>query len=166
MRRMQFRRRREGKTNYLKRRDMLKSESPRVVFRRTNRYVIAQYVTSHEAKDKVEIGVTSKDLKKFGWPKEASGNLKSIPASYLTGMLMGKKIQKEKKKVPILDLGIISPVHKTRAYAFLKGLIDSGLEMKTKKDEAFPEEERINGKHLKEDFSKTFEEIKSKIEKE
>ncbi len=165
MRRMKFRRRREGKTNYLKRRDMLKSDSPRIVFRRTNRYIIAQYVTSHEAKDKIEIGVTSKNLMKYGWPKE-SGNLKSITASYLTGMLIGKKIQKEKKKMPILDLGIISPVHKTRAYAFLKGLIDSGLEMKIKKDEAFPEEDRISGKHMKKDFSKTFEEIKSKIEKE
>jgi len=162
----QFRRRREGKTNYLKRKGMLKSGKARVVFRKTNKHIISQYVTSHEAHDKIEIGVNSKMLLKYGWPKENVGSLKSLAASYLTGFLMGKKIIKEKKETPIIDFGMISPVHKSRPFAFVKGLIDAGIEIGTKKEEAFPEDERINGKHMKKDFSSAFEKIKSNIESE
>lgn len=161
-----FKRREQGKTDYGKRKKLLRSESPRVVFRRTNRYVIAQYVTTKEAKDKIEIGLTSKNLEKYGWPKESQGSLRSITASYLTGFLIGKKIIKEKKAVPIFDLGIISSANKTRPYAFLKGLIDSGLKMNHKDSSIFPDEERIKGKHLKRDFSSFYDKIKSNIEKE
>ncbi len=159
-----FRRRREGKTNYLKRKGMLKSGKARVVFRRTNRYIIGQYVTSSEAKDKVEIGVNSKMLLNYGWPKEDEGSLRSITASYLTGFLMGNKIIKEKKETPIVDFGMISPVHKSRPFAFIKGLIDAGVEIGTKKEDAFPEGERIEGKRLKKDFSEIFKKVKSNIE--
>jgi len=159
------RRRREGKTDYRKRIKLLSSESPRIIFRKTNRYIISQYVTSKEAQDKVEINVNSKALIKYGWPESHNASLKSIPASYLTGMLIGKKIIKNKLKTPILDFGMHRILHKTRAFAFLKGLIDSGIEMKYKK-EIFPNEERLKGKHLKKDFSEIFDKIKSKIEKE
>ncbi len=159
------RRRKECKTDYGKRIKLLKSGKPRIVFRRTNKYVIAQYVTSKEAQDKVEIGISSKNLSKYGWSKEFSGSLKSTSASYLTGLLMGKKIIKQKLKTPIVDFGMARILHKTRVYGFLKGLIDAGIDIKCKK-EAFPGEDRIKGKHMKKDFSKIFEEIKSKIEKE
>ena len=56
----------------------MKSETPRVVFRKTNRFLIIQYVTSLEAKDKVEFGLSSKKLKDFGWPKEFEGSLKEM----------------------------------------------------------------------------------------
>lgn len=159
------RRRKECRTNYTKRIKFLKSGVPRIVFRKTNRYIIAEYITSKESQDKVEIGINSKSLIKYGWPEEFTGSLKSIPASYLTGFLMGKKIIKNKKETPILDIGMIRNLHKTKVYAFLKGVIDSGIEMKYKEG-IFPEEERIEGKNLKKDFSKTFTQIKSKIEKE
>ena len=159
------RRRKENKTDYLKRLKLLKSKMPRIVFRKTNKYIIAQYVTSKQAKDKVEIGLSSKQLIKYGWPKEFQGSLKSIPASYLTGFLIGKKIIKEKKETPIVDFGMIKVLHKTKIFAFLKGLIDAGIKINYKKD-VFPNDEKITGKNLKKDFSKTFNEIKSKIEKE
>jgi large subunit ribosomal protein L18 len=159
------RRRREGKTDYGKRLKFLKSNSPRLVFRKTNRYIIAQYVTSKASQDKVEIGMTSKDLKKFGWPEEFEGSLKSLPASYLTGLLMGREINKKRLKVPIVDFGMTRVISKNRGYAFLKGIVDAGVKIKCD-EKQFPEEERISGKNMKEDFSKTFEEIKSKIEKE
>ena len=161
-----FKRRKQGKTNYSKRKILLRSESPRIVFRRTNRYIIAQYVTTKEAKDKIEIGITSKSLEKYGWPKESEGSLRSLTAAYLTGFLIGKKIIKEKKKAPVFDLGMVSSASKTRPYAFLKGLIDSGVKMSHKDSGIFPDEERIKGKHLKKDFSNLFEKIKSSIEKE
>jgi len=159
------RRRKEYKTDYLKRIKLLKSGSPRVVFKKTNKYIIAQYVKSKEAQDKVEVGITSKILIKYGWQKEFEGSLKSIPASYLTGLLIGKKILEKKLEKPIIDFGMIRVLHKNRAFAFLKGLKDSGIKVECK-EEFFPNEDRIKGKHLKKDFSKMFEEIKSKIQKE
>ena len=143
----------------------MKSGAPRIVFRKSNKYIIAQYVTSSEAQDKIIFGVISKDLLGKGWPKENQGSLKSTPAAYLTGLLMGKMIAQKKLENPIIDFGMNKMLHKTKTYAFLKGVIDSGIEINAK-DEIFPSEDRIQGKHLKNDFSGKFKEIKSSIEKE
>ncbi|HOW36801.1 MAG TPA: 50S ribosomal protein L18 [Candidatus Pacearchaeota archaeon] len=160
-----FQRRKKGRTDYLKRKRLLSGKLPRLVFRRTNQYIFAQYVVSHEAQDKVEITLSSKHLLKYGWPKELEGSLKSIPACYLTGRLIGKKMLKEKKQTPVVDFGIAAPTKKSRAYAFLKGVVDAGVKLSVPK-EVFPEEERVKGKNLKKDFSATFEKIKSSIDKE
>ena len=159
------RRRRENKTDYQKRIKLLKGGSPRIIFRKTNKYLIIQYVISKEAKDKIILGINSKKLLKYNWPKELEGSLKSIPAAYLSGFLFGKQIIKEKLKKPIIDFGMHRTIHKTKPYAFLKGLIDSGIEIACP-EKAFPEEERIQGKRLIEDFTKFFKEIKLKIEGE
>ena len=159
------RRRKENRTDYQKRMNLLKGDLPRIVFRKTNKYIISEYIVSDETKDKIELGITSKSLLKYGWPEKFKGSLKSITASYLTGFLMGRKIIKEKKETPIADFGMIRNIHKSKAFAFLNGLVDARIKMKHDK-KTFPEEDRIKGKNLKEDFSKTFEIIKSKIEKE
>ena len=157
------RRRRESKTDYSIRKKLLKSGIPRVIFRKSNRYVIAQYVISSEARDRIVTGITSKILLKYGWPEDMSGSLKSLPASYLTGFLLGRRIREKKLETPIIDLGMIRSVNKSRAFSFIKGLVDAGIEIKCGK-ESFPEEERIQGKKLKRDFSIYFSRIKSKIE--
>jgi len=157
-------RRAKNKTDYLKRLNLLKSKTPRIIFRKTNKYVLSQYVRSRAAQDSIEIEVSSKRLLTKGWPKKFKGSLKSIPASYLTGYLMGILIKKEKKENPIMDFGMLRVLHKTKVYAFIKGLKDAGIEIECDK-EFFPEEGRIKGKDLKEDFSKHFQEIKSKLEK-
>ncbi len=156
------RRRREGKTDYLIRRKLLSSEKPRVVFRKTNKYILAQYVISKEAKDSTAAEANSKELLKFGLPKESAGSLKSVTASYLTGFLMGNKIKEKKLETPIIDLGMIKMLHKTKPYAFLKGLVDAGVDVKCD-EECFPEESRLKGEHLKNKIN--VDEIKSKIEK-
>lgn len=161
----QRRRRQEGRTDYGKRVKLLKSEKPRLVVRRTNKYIIAQYTLSEDARDKIIFGITSKALLKYGWPEEFKGSLKSVSAAYLTGFLTGNKIQKQKLEQPIIDFGMLRMQHKNKLFAFIKGIIDSGIEISCK-EEAFPEEERIEGKNLKEDFSKQFNKIKSKIESE
>lgn len=157
-------RRKKHKTDYLKRLKLLKSGKPRVVFRRTNRYLIAQYVESREAKDKVIFSINSKDLFSYSWPKEFENSLKTLPASYLTGYLIGKQIIKKKLEQPVVDLGMIQALHKTKVYAFIKGLIDSGIKISCK-EEAFPDEDRLKGKHLKKDFSEIFNKVKGEIEK-
>lgn len=156
------RRRREAKTDYLKRLNLLKSGKPRVVMRKTNKYIIAQYVVSKEAKDKTKIVISSKKLLTLGLPKESAGSLKSISAAYLTGYLIGKEIIKQKLEKPIVDLGMQRVLYGTRIYGFIKGLIDSGIAIKCK-EEAFPSEERIKGEHMKNKIN--VEEIKSKIDK-
>ena len=120
-------RRREGKTNYSTRLKLLKGEKPRLVFRKTNKFVIGQYVLSNEAKDKIVFGITSKALLKQGWPEKMKGSLKSIPASYFTGYLISKKILKDKLETPIVDLGMLRTLGKTKIFGFIKGLIDGGL---------------------------------------
>ena len=163
MKRTQKRRRREGKTDYLKRINLLKGKTPRIVFRKTNKYIIAQYVESKEAKDKIVFSVTSKHLLKEGWPKEMSGSLKSISAAYFTGLLTGAKIKANKLKTPILDTGMVRSLGKTKVFGFIKGLIDAEIKINCK-EENFPEKDRIKGKALQ-DKGFDFEKIKSKISK-
>jgi len=156
------RRRRESKTDYNIRIKMLKAEVPRVVFRKSNRYIIAQYVMSNEARDSIVTGITSKILLKYRWPEDMKGSLKSIPASYLTGFLLGKRITEKKLKTPVVDMGMIRNVNKNRAFSFIKGLVDAGVKIKCS-EEAFPKEERIKGKNLKRDFSVLFSRTKREI---
>jgi large subunit ribosomal protein L18 len=159
------RRRKENKTDYRIRMDILKGETPRIIFRKSDRYIISQYITSENAQDKIIFGLTSKILLKHGWPEDMKGSLKSIPASYLTGFVTGKKIINKKLEIPIVDFGMIRSVNKNRAFAFIKGLSDSGVKIKFKA-ETFPDEDRILGKKLKRDFSVIFEKIKRKIGEE
>jgi len=123
------RRRRESKTDYKARLALLKSGKPRLVVRKTNRYIIVQLVESDVAQDKVVKGVSSKELLSYDWPKELKGSLKSLPAAYLTGYLLVKKL----KTLPdeaILDMGMNRNIRGSRIFSALKGAIDAGLNVK------------------------------------
>lgn len=138
------RRRREGKTDYRARKILLASGIPRIVVRRTNKYFILQAVKSEEAQDKVVATVTSKELLKNGWDVKKSGSLKSIPAGYLIGILMAKKL---KKGDYIIDLGMAKTIKGGRVFAVIKGLIDGGLGISADK-KIFPDENRLMGGHI------------------
>ena len=137
------RRRREGKTDYKARRLMLSSGMPRIVVRRTNKYFILQAVESKEAQDKVIATITSKDLLKNGWDKKKAGSLKSIPAGYLTGILMAKKLGKGSY---IMDLGMARTEKGNRIFAVVAGLVKGGLDIRAS-EEVFPSEDRLLGEH-------------------
>jgi len=177
----QFRRRRQGKTNYGKRLDLLKSGLHRLVVRRTNRYVIVQFVQFDSKGDRTLVHVNSSVLEKFGW----KAGKKSISASYLTGLLAGCKAKKAKVEKAVLDIGFAMPVRGGWWAAALKGVVDAGMGVPLG-EEAVPSQERINGKHIEEfakglakekgvfslakkkgadmtHVSKTFEEVKQKI---
>ena len=149
-------RRLKKKTDYKSRLELLKSGKPRLVIRKTNRYILAQIVESEIAKDKVVVSVTSKDLLSKGWAKENAGSLKSLPASYLTGYILAKKVKKPEKEL-ILDIGMHRNIHQSRIYAVLKGALDAGLKIKHD-EKALPTEEQINK-------NKKFSEIINKIVK-
>ncbi|HLC77885.1 MAG TPA: 50S ribosomal protein L18 [Candidatus Nanoarchaeia archaeon] len=155
------RRRREGKTDYAIRIKLLKSEKPRLVFRKTNKYLVVQYLESKEAKDSIKIGMTSSALIRYGWPKKAQGSLKSLPACYLMGILFGKTIVSKKLESPIVDFGMYRVLSKSRLQGFVKGLVDSGLNINYN-EEFFPSEERIEGGHLKNKIP--FGSVKANIE--
>ena len=164
MMRVTKRRRRKMKTDYLLRVGLLKSGKERILFRKTNRYVIGQCIKTENAKDKVILGVTSKDLIKYGWPQEKAGSLKSIPACYLTGILLGKKVlKKAKSKEYVFDIGMLRHIKKSKVYAFLKGTIDAGLKLNADKG-IFPDEKKLTGEYTK--VKDIINEVKEKIEKE
>jgi len=142
---------------------MIRGEKPRIVVRKTNRYILAQYVESEEAQDKVIINLTSKELAEFSWPEKMLGSLKSLPAAYLTGYLLGKKMQDLDKNMAILDMGLLRNIKKSRIYSFVKGVIDSGIKLNAGK-EVFPDEKRLKGEHMK-GFTGIFDKVKGAIDK-
>ena len=152
-------RRRECKTDYKARRIMLESGINRIVVRITNKYFIVQVVESHEAQDKVLATITSKELLKNGWDAKKAGSLKSIPAGYLTGMLMAKKLKKGKF---IMDLGMNRTLSGGRIFSVVKGLIDGGLEISAD-EKVFPSEERLSGEHLSEDMKTMISKVRGDL---
>jgi len=154
-------RRRESRTDYKARITMLKSNFPRIIFRKTNRYIIGSYVKSKESQDSVTLIVNSKELEKYGWQGDS---IKNLPACYLTGLLLGKKIiDKKEDKTVIMDIGLIKNMPRSKIYAFVKGLKDAGID--TKCDEKmFPDEERISGKHINEKIPQMFEKVKKDLD--
>ena len=153
------RRRRENKTDYKARRILLGSGTPRIVVRRTNKYFILQSIESSEAQDKVLATVTSRDLLKNSWDAKSGGSLKSIPAGYLTGLLMAKKLGKGKY---IMDLGMARTLSGSRVFSVVKGLIDGGLDISAN-EKVFPSEERLNGDHLNPEVKAMIAKVKEKL---
>ena len=137
-------RRSKGLTDYKARLNLLKSGKPRLVVRKSNRYIIAQIVLTEIAQDKVLVGVSSKNLLEYGWPQEKAGSLKSREAAYLTGYLIGSLASKKIKEA-IFDLGMNRNIQKSRIYAVLKGAVDSGLSI-PHKEESLPKIEELNKK--------------------
>lgn len=154
------RRRRENKTNYTKRLILLKGEMPRLVVRKTNRYIIIQIIESVNAQDKVIYSVVTKELLEYGWPEEKKGSLKSLSAAYLGGFLLGKKAKGLKATV-ILDTGLIPSTSGSRIYAVIKGIADSGLNINFN-EKIIPSKEKIEGENTKMD-SELFNKIKGKL---
>lgn len=150
------RRKREGKTNYKKRLELLKGRTPRIVIRKTNSQIIIQIVKYSADGDNVQSTFNAQNLKEKGWKHST----KNIPAAYLTGLLAGKK---SKVKKAILDTGLQTPHKGGRIYAALQGIIDAGVHVPAS-HEAFPPKNRVSGSHISEKVEKDFEKIKKKIE--
>lgn len=90
-----FRRRREGKTDYYARRNMIRQDlnkyvAPkyRLVARITNSKVIAQIVYAQLVGDKVMCEATSTEFKQWG----LETGLTSYAAAYATGLLLGRRL--------------------------------------------------------------------------
>jgi large subunit ribosomal protein L18 len=154
---LNFRRRREEKTNYRKRLALLKSGKVRLVIRKSLSNISVQLVNYKPSGDETIASAFSTELKKLGWTR--SGD---VPAAYLTGLLAGKKAKAKNVSEAVLDLGLQTSTRGSRIYAALKGVLDSGIDV-PHSEEILPSEDRIKGKHISEEVVKQFEDVKKKI---
>ena len=178
--RVTYRRKRNGQTNYKKRLKLLLSRRPRLVIRRSTNNITLQLVSYDEAGDKIIVSAHSSELKKIGW-KMNTGN---IPAAYLTGIMLAKKAKDKKVGEVVVDIGLNTPSKGSRIFAALKGAVDNGLNTPHTEDR-FPDDMAIKGQKIKDYFDsikeagkqfakykenkidvlKQFEEIKNKLMK-
>ena len=145
--RVKFRRRREGKTNYYRRRSLLQSRRPRLVVRKTNTNTIVQFVNANVVGDMTVASAIASELPEHGW-KASTGNL---PAAYLTGFFAGLRAKSRGVKEAILDVGLNPPIRGSKIYAALKGVVDAGIDVPHSPD-VLPDEDRISGKHIVSSF--------------
>ncbi|MEM1563843.1 MAG: 50S ribosomal protein L18 [Candidatus Bathyarchaeia archaeon] len=139
-----YRRRREGKTDYRKRKALILSRKPRLVVRGTLKNICVQIVAAKPDGDEVLASAHSRELlKNYGW-KAPRGNL---PTAYLTGLLCGLKAKAKGIKEAVLDIGLHSPTKGARVFAALKGVLDAGLSVPYG-EEKLPDEKRIQGVHI------------------
>jgi len=141
--RVRPRRSREGRTDYRLRLELVKSGRPRLVVRRTNRYIIVQLVESRRGGDYTALTVTTKSLRRYGW----MGGTKCLPAAYLAGLLAGRIALKKGYVGAIADIGLHTAHPGSRIFAAIKGAIDAGLTVPASEG-ALPSEERLRGTHI------------------
>jgi large subunit ribosomal protein L18 len=124
---------------------LLRSGKLRLAVRKSNCGFRLQIIEFHETGDRTLAEVTSSMLKKYGWKAHCG----SIPAAYLSGMLMGKLAQKKNISEVVPDLGMHMSIKGSALYACLAGAKDAGLRLNIGKD-ALPRKERLEGKHIAE----------------
>jgi large subunit ribosomal protein L18 len=142
--RVDFRRRREGKTNYHRRLVLIRSQRNRVIIRCSLKHTTVQVAEANVNGDKILVSAVSQQLtKSYGW----NYNTSNLPSAYLTGYLCGMRAKKAGIEDAILDVGIL--VHDNRVKAAFKGFMDAGLDV-PHNDKWFGESlaNRISGKHI------------------
>jgi len=163
---VQFRRKRQGKTNYKKRLKLLKSSLPRLVIRPSSKNIQAQIIKFDPKGDIIIASSHSREIEKLGWTFH-KGN---AAIAYLVGLSLGKKAKQNEVKKAILDIGLKQPIKGSNIFACLKGALDAGLEI-AHSPKILPKEDRINGKSLTANnkderyahIQEKFQEIKNKI---
>lgn len=138
-----LKRNRQLKTNYRKRASLLLSRRDFVVVKISDQNVSCQFLKPNLKGDIVISSSHSRELRKYGW----KGSMNSLPACYLTGLLLGKKSIAKGMDNAILYTGRDS--FTSRIAACLKGIVAAGVNVPVSKD-SLPSDERTNGKHIAE----------------
>lgn len=137
---VKYRRRREGKTDYLARRKMIKqakykynAKKYRLIVRFTNKKVICQIAYATIRGDMVVAAANSTELSKYDIP----AGYKNYAAAYCTGLLVARRVLKKfgldetfkgKEEVDGEDYHIEEEEHDTRPF---KCILDVGLQRTT-----------------------------------
>jgi large subunit ribosomal protein L5e len=156
---VQYRRRREGKTDYRARKRLIaqdknKYNSPkyRLVVRLSNKTITAQIAYAKIEGDYIMAAAYSSELKSYGWPFPIS----NYPAAYATGLLVARRLLTKLKladkykgveKVDgadynveeladgprpfrcYLDVGLNRTTTGSKVFAVMKGATDGGIEI-------------------------------------
>ncbi len=148
-----FRRRREGSTDYSHRLKLLKSDKPRAVVRRSNRYYTVQFVSFGTGGDMIIASAGSIELRRYGWKGAASNGA----AAYLTGILAASRAKKSGITEAILDAGIVNPKRNSGIFAALNGIVEAGVNVPHDPSILVPSEriEKLAATHGKLDEIKT-----------
>jgi large subunit ribosomal protein L18 len=131
------------KTNYRKRSALLISKRYFITVKVSNQNVAAQVLKPTAMGDIVIASSHSRELKKHGW----KGSMNSLPACYLTGLLLGKKCMENGTKNAVLYTG--RDRFTKRIAACIKGIISAGVDVPVS-DQSLPKESRISGQHIAE----------------
>lgn len=140
---IEYRRKREGKTDYQKRIKLLRSRKPRLVVRPSLKNVRAQIIQAEIEGDQTLASAFSKELPNFGW----KGQTSNTPSAYLVGLLCGFRAKKTGIEECILDIDRYVPVSQAKIFAVLKGALDAGVTI-PHEENVVPSEERVQGQHI------------------
>jgi large subunit ribosomal protein L18 len=138
-----LKRNRQRKTNYRKRAALLLSRSYFIVVKISDQNVSSQVLKPTINGDIVICSAHSRELRKYGW----KGSMNSLPACYLTGLILGKRSISNATDKAILYTGTDS--FTSRVAACLKGIAEAGVNVPIS-EENLPIGDRINGKHIAE----------------
>lgn len=157
---LDYKRKREGKTDYKKRLKLVASKKPRLVIRKSLKNIVAQITEYDKKGDRIVIAGHSRQLIRLGW----KGYRRNLPAAYLVGLLCGIKAKKAGVKEAIVDTGLYPSVKGSVIYAVVKGVIDAGVKV-PHEGVMLPPDERLMGLHTKdpEATKANFEYVKRKI---
>jgi len=159
---VQFRRRREQKTDHQQRLELLKSGESRAVVRVSNNHTRVHLVEYEPEGDKNNAQTISRELEEHGW----DGHTGNLPSAYLTGYLAGMKADTDSA---VLDVGLKQVKKGGRIFAAVQGLRDAGVDVPVGED-MVPDEERLRGEHIEEmreiNTTENFEEVKENIDGE
>lgn len=164
---VQFRRRREGKTDYYQRQRLIVSGKNRMVIRKTNRHIIIQLVSATMEGDYTLVHVNSRELRDLGY----TGYLGNTPAAYLAGMLFAVRAMNAGYTEAIADIGLQVASTGARVFAAVKGAVEAGFEIPVG-ESILPDDDRCNGKVIAEyderfsDLAENVEAVKDAIMKE
>lgn len=154
-------RKREGITDYRKRYRLVKSSVTRLVVRYSGKGISAQLANFDQNGDRVLATVTDRSLRKLGI--EVRGNNTSV--CYLVGLAAGKKCKELGIEECILDAGRRRVTKGGKIAAVLKGFSDSGIEI-PHSEEILPDQDRIEGNHLKNKPGAKFKQYVKKLEEQ
>lgn len=141
--RVQFRRKREDRTDYRHRLRLVRSGKPRFVVRVSLKHVLAQVIRATPSGDLTLASAYSKELEGLGW----KGGTSNTPAAYLVGLLCGYRAKKAGILECVLDIDMRSPTLQAKVFAALKGALDAGLQIPYGEG-VLPSEERLRGEHI------------------
>jgi len=153
--RVYYRRRRSGKTNFVKRLALMKSGKTRMVVRRSNKNVVVQFVAFDPKGDKTLVTVNGAQLaKKYKWPSK-----RNVWTAYLAGLEAAKLAKKQGVSDFVLDIGLYVPSKGSVLFAALAGANDAGL--KSDFDDSIIPSDKLSNPPEK--IKGLFEEVKGKI---